>query len=792
MPLGPRARRLMARGRVRQQRRTNPQALPEIDSIGATQPGPGNDSGRSEADIRPMDRDEREAFDTSGIDSIGAAASRLGERVGLAPSAPARLLSLGGVETVTTPDPEATRQAAVDRSMAPLSPEQRARVQALPIVGEHEDSPENDAAIMDASARELGVPNPPPRPQLHTSAIDLGGQSLRTQAPQASTPLRAPGVMAGVPEADEDFVLGAEPEASLAPVSEAAPIVEDDEDMIGAVQPKVPTDPGFAKARPDMRDARDQRVSRAAGIAGGIGQALGSILGIAGVAAGRPGLAGLGAGVSGFGNAGAGIAESARGNIEQRAQERIEEQARQQEREQLDFRRQNEERRAGLDERRIAQAEAATSEHARRTSAEFDVDSADAEGLRSSYDALINGLPEEAARILQPWVDLDTSGMNARSMASTIENLRAVIDDERRSNPRAFRQGQRSGGQRRGGRLGGTGGGRGVDYGYGANARAERESGPVYYDPAQGEPPTIVGPDGQVRPTIARPQGAAPTSTAAPRAAGGAPRAPQASQAAQSAQPPPEVANDPAALAQWTIDRLAGGQRPPVAPGGAVDLRARPPTDAEVEADRNLAYQEYLIQGAARRMGVDVNTPRGRAAAAAAVDRGLGEGAEDQLVMTGAGSRERTPQQQAEVVEYVRHYAPVHRREQRLQSLGSELDRVMRGPNGNLIVQAALHANSGVPAAIASSREVTDLRARIYNHLNEYFKTFGGANVTANELSRYYSSFGAGSWAAPPRAFLDAIRRQRTEAQDELDDGGTAYPEGQRLYFESQRPRGDR
>lgn len=149
------------------------------------------------------------------------------------------------------------------------------------------------------------------------------------------------------------------------------------------------------------------------------------------------------------------------------------EQAAQQERADADWRRQLEERRAGIEDRRIAQAESATESRNRRTSAEYDTDSADAQGLRDLYDATINGLPAEAQRMLGGMVDVDTSGWNANTMDAALDQLNTTISELRTTNRAAFRQGQRAGRQRRGGRLGSpTGGGGTRDYGYGVQSRA--------------------------------------------------------------------------------------------------------------------------------------------------------------------------------------------------------------------------------------------------------------------------------------------------------------------------------
>ena len=184
-------------------------------------------------------------------------------------------------------------------------------------------------------------------------------------------------------------------------------------------------------------------------------------------------------------------------------------------------------------------------------------------------------------------------------------------------------------------------------------------------------------------------------------------------------------------------------------------------------------------------MGVDIDTPEGRAAAAVYVDRGMGEGAEDRIMLEGAASRDRTPEQQRQVEQYVQRYGDVIGREDQLRQLGGTLRRTLSEPNGAQIVRAALHANEGLPSSLANlSSEVTRVRAQIYSFLNEYFSTYGGANVTENELMRYYSAFGAGSVNADPAEFLSAVQRSRRREQGRIEQGARAYPEGARLFYE--------
>jgi hypothetical protein len=207
-------------------------------------------------------------------------------------------------------------------------------------------------------------------------------------------------------------------------------------------------------------------------------------------------------------------------------------------------------------------------------------------------------------------------------------------------------------------------------------------------------------------------------------------------------------------------------------------------------ANPDLARDDYAIRALANRMGVDINTPEGRAAAASAYNRGLGEGAEDQLYMTGAGApganmRQRTPEQQQQVDLYVREYGPTIMREQQLGRLSGALRRALAQPDGATVVRLALHGNTGIPSQLAALRPaVTDLRAEIMQYVNKYMSTYGGANVTENELMRYFSAFGAGTAIADPNAFARAIERFRAADQAEIEQGGVRFPEGERIYWE--------
>jgi len=645
IPLGPRARRMAEqrnRTRVRQQRRLSANTMPEEDDLEIGGPGPVTDSGLSEQDVEAPDR-------TAAVRE--------------------QVQALAGNVTQAAGQGLAQQQAPQTPQAAPVAPPVAPQAPAQP-AEEDEDM-------------EVGAPPMQLRPP------------MSGPAPQASTPLRAPGVMASL---EDD-------EVPPAPIE-----TEPDDEEIGAPSQKgMPAaDDGMASVHAESQAIREQH--RRARIAATIVAALGA---------------------SPEQTAGMTAPYDPQAPYERHAAE----QAAQQERADADWRRQLEERRAGIEDRRIAQAESATDARNRRTGAEYDVDSADAQGLRDLYDATINSLPEEAQRMLGGMVGVDTTTWNANTMQEALDQLNETVSTLRTTNPRAFRQGQRSTGrQRRGGRLGSpTGGGGTRDYGYGVQSRA-------------GGARLAEGPDG-----------VAPMETGlerAPARGGG---------------------------------RTGGGRAaaPAARPGTPPDLRVRAPTTEEIAANPELAYQETLIQGAAHRMGVDIDTPEGRAAAAVYVDRGMGEGAEDRIMLEGAASRDRTPEQQRQVEQYVQRYGDVIGREDQLRQLGGTLRRTLSEPNGAQIVRAALHANEGLPSSLANlSSEVTRVRAQIYSFLNEYFSTYGGANVTENELMRYYSAFGAGSVNADPAEFLSAVQRSRRREQGRIEQGARAYPEGARLFYE--------
>lgn len=654
IPLGPRARRMAEqrnRTRVRQQRRLSANTMPEEDDLEIGGPGPVTDSGLSEQDVEAPDR-------TAAVrEQVQALAGNVTQAAGQGLAQPQA--------------PQMPQAAPVAPPVAPQAPAQPAE--------------EDEDMEVGAQAMQLRPPMSGP-------------------APQASTPLRAPGVMASLEDDDDSM------EAPGEEMAEHATGAEPDDEEIGAPSQKgMPAaDDGMASVHAESQAIREQH--RRARIAATIVAALGA---------------------SPEQTAGMTAPYDPQAPYERYAAE----QAAQQEQADADWRRQLEERRAGIEDRRIAQAESATDARNRRTGAEYDVDSADAQGMRDLYDATINSLPEEAQRMLGGMVGVDTTTWNANTMQEALDQLNETVSTLRTTNPRAFRQGQRSTGrQRRGGRLGGpTGGGGTRDYGYGVQSRA-------------GGARLAEGPDG-----------VAPMETGlerAPARGGG---------------------------------RTGGGRAaaPAARPGTPPDLRVRAPTTEEIAANPELAYQETLIQGAAHRMGVDIDTPEGRAAAAVYVDRGMGEGAEDRIMLEGAASRDRTPEQQRQVEQYVQRYGDVIGREDQLRQLGGTLRRTLSEPNGAQIVRAALHANEGLPSSLANlSSEVTRVRAQIYSFLNEYFSTYGGANVTENELMRYYSAFGAGSVNADPAEFLSAVQRSRRREQGRIEQGARAYPEGARLFYE--------
>lgn len=168
--------------------------------------------------------------------------------------------------------------------------------------------------------------------------------------------------------------------------------------------------------------------------------------------------------------------------IAARAQENAARVQAEREAEDREFRRAMDERRAAIEERRISQAEGATEARNRRTAAEFDVDSQDAEALREAYRASVGGLSQEGARIMATWIpteyggDLDLSTMNARGLTSLIDQFNRAVDVQQEANPRAFILGRRGGGVGRAQRgvlpgLGTQTSSRGHDYGGPIGAR---------------------------------------------------------------------------------------------------------------------------------------------------------------------------------------------------------------------------------------------------------------------------------------------------------------------------------
>ncbi len=416
IPLGPRAQRMAAQRRVRQQRRMQANALPEPEMVGeGMQPGRGNDSGLSEIDVPRYESQEQIRERLQGL--AGDVTQAAGQ--GLAQS-----------------QPEQTPPAPVAQPPAPAQ-----APQAMP--------EEDDDEV-------IGMPGmaTPPSTQLRPP--------MSGQVPQASTPLRAPGVMDDLPPMDEEAG-----ESAAMETGEHTTGAEPDDEMIGTPMQKgsgwdpelqeraaqADTMRGLAAESEDIARAR-QRARIAATIAAGLGAS--SEQTAAMMAPYDP----------------------------QAPYERYQaQQAAQHEQADADWRRQLEERRAAIEDRRIAQAESATESRNRRTSAEYDVDSSDASAMRQAYSATLGNLSADAARLLPGFLtteyggQLDLSQQTASGMQSLIDQLNREIARQEELNPRAFRLGRHGGGRARDprGTLAGLGGGqasRGRDYGGPIGAQA--------------------------------------------------------------------------------------------------------------------------------------------------------------------------------------------------------------------------------------------------------------------------------------------------------------------------------
>lgn len=86
-------------------------------------------------------------------------------------------------------------------------------------------------------------------------------------------------------------------------------------------------------------------------------------------------------------------------------------------------------------------------------------------------------------------------------------------------------------------------------------------------------------------------------------------------------------------------------------------------------------------------------------------------------------------------------------------------------------IAAALHGGD----RLSSVTGATAVRSHIFQMLNDYFHTYGGANVTENEMYRYMAGFGAGSIAADPAEFVAAVRRTRAKVRGVMDSIAAGY-----------------
>lgn len=197
IPLGPRARRMAEqrnRTRVRQQRRLSANTMPEEDDLEIGGPGPVTDSGLSEQDVEAPDR-------TAAVrEQVQALAGNVTQAAGQGLAQPQA--------------PQMPQAAPVAPPVAPQAPAQPAE--------------EDEDMEVGAQAMQLRPPMSGP-------------------APQASTPLRAPGVMASL---EDDEVPPAPIETEL-----------DDEDMeVGAPSQKgMPAaDDGMASVHAESQAIREQ------------------------------------------------------------------------------------------------------------------------------------------------------------------------------------------------------------------------------------------------------------------------------------------------------------------------------------------------------------------------------------------------------------------------------------------------------------------------------------------------------------------------------------------------------
>lgn len=635
--------------------------MPEIEEITGPEPGPGNDSGRSEQDVEVSTDEMRRRLGTLAGDVTQAAGQ------GLRQEPPLQQSAQPAPQTLAAPQPQAQ-----------------------------------------------SAPQPQPQPQAPAQPPRTAQPPQTAQpAPQAQAPTHA--------EPDEDEMIGAPSDGD----ADNTPTIK----STGETPDQV---------RMRMEDAADARESEQ--IAGQRRRAqIGAL--IAGLLSDRV------------------TPDVARGMVApydpqapmaRRAEQRAD-----------DYRQALEERRMELENRRIAQAESATESRNRRTSAEYDVDSQDATGLRDLYDAAINGLPEEAQRILGPgFTDLDTSGYNASTMQAALERLDAQIDLAQRQNPRAFRQGQRSSGgaRRRGGRLAlDLGGGGTRNYGYGVQRRegGQAMAGGISAEDEAARSEGRHTPDDIRRmrsqseqdPETGLP---APQSAPAPRAGSSRPRG-AAPASSPAGAPPAQPSAAPEGQAVWE----------------------RPPTPDELRRDPRMASQERLVRMFARENGLNLGDVNDRRAAAGAIDMmtpaQLGE-------LTNRGAQRQT-QQHAIIM---RDVEPRMRR----RDVVAELNGAMQSASPAMLT-AALHGGD-VMNRLAGAGE---LRAHIFDFVSRYMQEMSGAAVSDGEMERFKTALGTNSVAVDPRVFVSFIRRRIGDLDREIDSLTEQYPEGWDLYIQNHRGR---
>lgn len=519
LPLGPRAQRMLAanrnRLRARSQRRMSPDGMREPDVIGG-RPGPGNESGRSEQDAQSPEQVRQQLSALASSVSNAAGQGLAQPQAPVAPQATAIPANPFGAPV----DDEPERVARVDGALARLNPAQLARVQALPVSGEHEDDDSNDDALIGAASRAQGMPVPPST-QLRAP---MSGAAAR-----ASTPLRAPAVMDEIAPPDEDFeddVIGPRPTSTT---RRALPSNGEDLDVIGrnlyAEQD--------AQDRAESERIADQR--RRAQIA---------------------------ATVVGFFGQGQNVAQGMVAPYDPQAPF-----ARRSEQRQNDFAQQMAEREAGLEERRIAQGEAAVQQRAGYRDADILPDHPNAQNERALYAASFAALPEHIRDTFpgfdpsNPSVQQTQAGLGAAQIRRQLELLNEQVNT-RFPDEGDWRSTVSSGGRARRGQLAGFGGQ--------AHTVRRGDSGVT---PEQLMQMDASGVDEIDVPASAAPAPRAPSAAGAQRPRTGGP----GMQAAPAPQGPPQAAQQGRAL----VDRpLTDAERA----GASMDERT---TEAAVQAYMN-------------------------------------------------------------------------------------------------------------------------------------------------------------------------------------------------------------